>query len=52
LPGRERQQFMQTPADRFVDPTAQQRNNEPLWRWQCDRDPRTKKQRGQQDRRC
>ena len=34
LPGRARQQFQESPIDRFTQPT---RKDAPLWQWDCDR---------------
>jgi len=38
LPGRARQQFQESPIDRFTQPNQK---TQPLWRWECDR-PRAK----------
>ena len=38
LPGRARQQFQESPIDRFTQPSQK---TQPLWRWECDR-PRAK----------
>lgn len=43
LPGRDRQRFLEMPVDRFTDPLAKPRNTEPLWRWECDDNARTRK---------
>jgi hypothetical protein len=34
LPGRARQQFQESPIDRFTQPSQKQA---PLWQWECDR---------------
>jgi len=34
LPGRARQQFQESPIDRFTQPTQK---TQPLWQWECDR---------------
>ena len=34
LPGRARQQFQESPIDRFTQPS---RKTQPLWQWDCDR---------------
>jgi hypothetical protein len=34
LPGRARQQFQESPIDRFTQPTQKAT---PLWQWECDR---------------
>jgi len=34
LPGRARQQFQESPTDRFTQPTQK---DAPLWQWECDR---------------
>ena len=34
LPGRARQQFQESPIDRFTQPSQK---NAPLWQWECDR---------------
>ena len=34
LPGRARQQFQESPIDRFTQPTQKAA---PLWQWECDR---------------
>jgi hypothetical protein len=40
-PGRDRQRFLESPVERFMQPTQQ---TEPLIQWQCDtRKPRSKK---------
>jgi hypothetical protein len=38
LPGRARQQFQESPIDRFTQPSQKAA---PLWQWECDR-PRAK----------
>lgn len=49
LPGRARQQFQESPIDRFTQPTQKA----PLWRWECNR-PKTKgrKHRRSNSSRC
>ena len=34
LPGRARQQFQESPIDRFTQPAQKEA---PLWQWECDR---------------
>ena len=34
LPGRARQQFQESPIDRFTQPSQK---TAPLWQWECDR---------------
>ena len=34
LPGRARQQFQESPVDRFTQPSQK---TAPLWQWECDR---------------
>ncbi|MBX9778050.1 MAG: hypothetical protein K2Y71_27020 [Xanthobacteraceae bacterium] len=34
LPGRARQQFQESPIDRFTQPSQK---TQPLWQWECDR---------------
>ena len=34
LPGRARQQFQESPIDRFTQPSQR---SAPLWQWECDR---------------
>ena len=34
LPGRQRQQFQESPIDRFTQPGQK---TQPLWQWECDR---------------
>jgi hypothetical protein len=34
LPGRARQQFQESPVDRFTQPSQKKA---PLWQWECDR---------------
>ncbi len=34
LPGRARQQFQESPIDRFTQPGQK---TQPLWQWECDR---------------
>ena len=34
LPGRARQQFQESPIDRFTQPSQK---TTPLWQWECDR---------------
>jgi hypothetical protein len=34
LPGRARQQFQESPVDRFTQPSQK---TVPLWQWECDR---------------
>jgi hypothetical protein len=34
LPGRARQQFQESPIDRFTQPSQK---SAPLWQWECDR---------------
>ena len=51
LPGRARQQFQESPIDRFTQPTQK---TQPLWQWECDR-PRAKGRkhnRSNSSRRC
>ena len=50
LPGRARQQFQESPIDRFTQPTQK---TPPLWQWECDR-PKAKgrKQNRSNSRRC
>ena len=51
LPGRARQQFQESPIDRFTQPSQK---TPPLWHWECDR-PRTKGRkhsRSTSSRRC
>ena len=50
LPGRARQQFQESPIERFTQPSQK---TQPLWQWECDR-PRTKgrKQDRNNSRRC
>jgi len=52
-PGRERERFMPSPVDRFIDPSASPRQAEPLLRW-CDEKPikRTKRKQGKRDPGC
>jgi hypothetical protein len=52
LPGRERERFLESPIDRFTNPSRQ---TEPLIRWECrDSAPqrRGKKQRAKRKRGC
>jgi hypothetical protein len=50
LPGRDRQRFLESPLDRFMQPSQKA---EPLWRWQCDqRTPRRGKQRSKRNKAC
>ena len=50
LPGRARQQFQESPIDRFTQPNTQQ---QPLWRWDCEpRRPQKGKARGKRAKRC
>ena len=50
LPGRARQQFQESPIDRFTQPSQK---SAPLWQWECDR-PKAKgrKQSSDNSRRC
>ena len=50
LPGRARQQFQESPIDRFTQPSQKA---QPLWQWECDR-PKAKdrKQNRSNSRRC
>ena len=50
LPGRARQQFQESPIDRFTQPSQK---TTPLWQWECDR-PKAKgrKQNRSNNRRC
>jgi hypothetical protein len=51
LPGRARQQFQESPIDRFTQPNARQQ--QPLWRWDCEpRRPQKGKSRGKRANRC
>ncbi len=54
LPGRERQRFLETPIDRYMDPLAKPRNAEPLLRWKCDnyKPPRQGRRRSGQSNGC
>jgi hypothetical protein len=50
LPGRARQQFQESPIDRFTQPSTRQ---QPLWRWDCEpRRPQKGKSRGKRANRC
>jgi len=50
LPGRDRQRFLESPLDRFMQPSQK---TEQLWRWQCDeRTPRRSKQRSKRGKGC
>jgi hypothetical protein len=51
LPGRARQQFQESPIDRFTQPSQK---TTPLWQWECDR-PKAKGRkhsRSTSSRRC
>lgn len=50
LPGRARQQFQESPIDRFTQPTQKA---QPLWQWECDR-PKAKNRKHSRSnsRRC
>jgi hypothetical protein len=50
LPGRARQQFQESPIDRFTQPTQK---TAPLWQWECDRPkPKGRKHSRSTSRRC
>ncbi|MPZ38356.1 MAG: hypothetical protein GEU95_09855 [Rhizobiales bacterium] len=50
LPGRARQQFQESPVDRFTQPSTQQR---PLFRWDCEPRKSAKgKSRNKRAKRC
>ena len=50
LPGRDRQRFLESPVERFMQPAQK---SEPLIRWQCDPDRlRAKKQRAKRNSGC
>lgn len=50
LPGRARQQFQESPIDRFTQPNQKA---QPLWQWECDR-PKAKNRKHSRSnsRRC
>lgn len=50
LPGRARQQFQESPVDRFTQPNTQQ---QPLYRWDCEpRKPQKGKSRSKRAKGC
>jgi hypothetical protein len=50
LPGRARQQFQESPIDRFTQPSQK---TTPLWQWECDRPkPKGRKHSRSTSRRC
>jgi hypothetical protein len=50
LPGRARQQFQESPIDRFTQPSQK---TTPLWQWECDRPkPKGRKHGRSTSRRC
>jgi len=50
LPGRARQQFQESPIDRFTQPSQK---TAPLWQWECDRPKAKGRKASRRDsRRC
>ena len=49
LPGRARQQFQESPVDRFTQPNQKAA---PLWQWECDRPKAKGRKQPRRDNRC